>query len=646
MGQCLGKSPPPPQLPPVAPPKDEHKQRAGGIRAASHSHLDPADRFGVRSQYQSIKFAGKGAAGDVWVCRDLRSQDIVAIKFMKRPISPANQPLVKRELMIHSLLSEGHVNIIRAYDALLTSSHLGLIMEYAAGGNLTSYVAKKHIESKQTGLYCSEDEARYFFRQFISAVAYCHRNSVAHRDLKLDNVLLDGSDPPILKLTDFGYAKTWTGLGRNTMNLGTVVYMPPELIKPASAEQQAGAYDPQEVDVWASGVLLTVMMLGKFPFDNTENTDPNAYDAQLEVWQQEVTHKWHESKFLEGKVEKLSASCRDLLDKIFVVDHKQRITVKQIMNHEWYNMPLPPRYQKVLDNLNAEQRELDAVNAAQEYDADLMDTRNEAIVFLVKEAARKASPSIMSDMASLQIVDYLRDDIKHINLTRAAVYKGAAADFGDVMSPAGGPPGTPPACTPTQGSTSPRPTTSSSEAASALPTAAAAAAGAASAVPRVAAPPAAAAAAAGGTASSVPQAAPVAAAAAAGGEGAVGPSPPAGAAATAWEGANGAGTSAGSGGGGLQGPPAAVDGAAGTGTEVRVAVSGAGTHGPNPVAGVRRTATVMSADENVAPPPGSAGSGAAPGGAADGAARRDVQAGASAKAPGAAARAYAAARQQ
>lgn len=65
---------------------------------------------------------------------------------------------------IHALLGEGHVNIIKAYDAMLTNSHLGLIMEYAAGGNLTSYVAKKYEHSKATGLFLSEHEARFLFK--------------------------------------------------------------------------------------------------------------------------------------------------------------------------------------------------------------------------------------------------------------------------------------------------------------------------------------------------------------------------------------------------------------------------------------------------------------------------------------------------
>lgn len=99
-------------------------------------------------------------------------------------------------------------------------------------------------------------------QQFVNAVNYCHKHCVAHRDLKLDNVLLDGSDPPVLKLTDFGFAKTWTGVGRNTAHIGTPVYMAPETIK----NDKNVTFSPPSVDVWASGVLLLVMLLGAFPF--------------------------------------------------------------------------------------------------------------------------------------------------------------------------------------------------------------------------------------------------------------------------------------------------------------------------------------------------------------------------------------------
>jgi serine/threonine-protein kinase SRK2 len=69
-------------------------------------------------------------------------------------------------------------------------------MEYAAGGELFDRIVK-------AGRFC-EDEARYFFQQLISGVAWCHRGGVCHRDLKLENTLLDGRPAPRLKICDFG----------------------------------------------------------------------------------------------------------------------------------------------------------------------------------------------------------------------------------------------------------------------------------------------------------------------------------------------------------------------------------------------------------------------------------------------------------
>jgi len=56
---------------------------------------------------------------------------------------------------------------------------------------------------------CAQSSARFFFRQFISTVAFCHRHHIAHRDLKLDNALLDTEHPPRILLTDFGFAARW-----------------------------------------------------------------------------------------------------------------------------------------------------------------------------------------------------------------------------------------------------------------------------------------------------------------------------------------------------------------------------------------------------------------------------------------------------
>ncbi|KAI4364807.1 hypothetical protein MLD38_020851 [Melastoma candidum] len=101
---------------------------------------------------------------------------------------------VKREIINHRSLK--HENIIGFKEVLLTLTHLAIFMEYVAGGEL-------HFRIYEVGL--SEDEARYFW-QVISGISYCHSKEICHRDLKLENTLLDGSPNLFLKICDFGFS--------------------------------------------------------------------------------------------------------------------------------------------------------------------------------------------------------------------------------------------------------------------------------------------------------------------------------------------------------------------------------------------------------------------------------------------------------
>ena len=74
------------------------------------------------------------------------------------------------DMQIQAELGEGHVNVIEAKEVLVTHTHLALSLEYAAGGSLTSYVADRWQHSQHSGLFLSEDEARYFFRVCVTAL--------------------------------------------------------------------------------------------------------------------------------------------------------------------------------------------------------------------------------------------------------------------------------------------------------------------------------------------------------------------------------------------------------------------------------------------------------------------------------------------
>jgi serine/threonine protein kinase len=133
--------------------------------------------------------------------------------------------------------------------------------------------------------------------------------------------------------------------------------MSPELIN--SKNGKIG-YDGRSVDVWASGILLLVMLLGSFPFDHTEHPDPNTSEAHLEVWLQQVSKRWSEVPHMAEAIKKLSPECKDLLNRIFVIDAKKRITIEDIERHPWYRRALPQRYQAVLDRLAEHQKEIEA----------------------------------------------------------------------------------------------------------------------------------------------------------------------------------------------------------------------------------------------------------------------------------------------
>lgn len=78
-------------------------------------------------------------------------------------------------------LGPGHINLINVYELFLTDECLGLVMECADGGSMTAFVSERFKGAAKSELLLQEDEALYLFKQFISAVAYCHKHNLAHR---------------------------------------------------------------------------------------------------------------------------------------------------------------------------------------------------------------------------------------------------------------------------------------------------------------------------------------------------------------------------------------------------------------------------------------------------------------------------------
>ena len=269
---------------------------------------------------------------------------------------------VEREIINHRQLS-GHPNIVRFIEVFVTSTHLGISMEYASGGELFERIVK-------AGRF-SEDEARYFFQQLISGVEWCHREGVCHRDLKLENTLLDGRPAPRLKICDFGYSKSAIFDSQPKSTVGTPAYIAPEVL---SRKQYAG----EIADVWSCGVTLYVMLVGAYPFEDAK--DPRNFRKTIQ--------KIMGVDYAFPKNLPLSRECFDLVSRIFVANPSKRISLGEIKRHPWFMKNLPPELSEkdVLGIVEQRQKTMQPV---------------EEIKRLIEEARKRPDTGLMGMLGGL-----------------------------------------------------------------------------------------------------------------------------------------------------------------------------------------------------------------------------------------------------
>ncbi|AAF71802.1 putative serine/threonine-protein kinase SRK2C CAMK-OST1L family [Arabidopsis thaliana] len=263
-------------------------------------------------RYEIVKDIGSGNFGVAKLVRDKFSKELFAVKFIER--GQKIDEHVQREIMNHRSLI--HPNIIRFKEVLLTATHLALVMEYAAGGELFGRICS-------AGRF-SEDEARFFFQQLISGVNYCHSLQICHRDLKLENTLLDGSEAPRVKICDFGYSKSGVLHSQPKTTVGTPAYIAPEVLSTKE-------YDGKIADVWSCGVTLYVMLVGAYPFEDP--SDPKDFRKTI--------GRILKAQYAIPDYVRVSDECRHLLSRIFVANPEKRITIEEIKNHSWFLKNLP-----------------------------------------------------------------------------------------------------------------------------------------------------------------------------------------------------------------------------------------------------------------------------------------------------------------
>jgi len=344
--------------------------------------------FGVSNTHEVLKFLGQGVEAEAWLMKEKSSGDLVAVKLIPKPLTAGQIEAIRLETKIQVWMGRGCVNVVPAKGVLVSKTHVGIVLEYEAGGNMAGYVNNRIPLGG--GMCMDEEEGRFFFTQLINAMDYCHKHKIAHRDLKLDNILLDGHNPPWIKLCDFGFSKplhedsSHRRMRFQSMRVGTPDYMGPEVIKD---EAPGSGYDGVKADVWSLGVMLYVMLSGQFPFD-TSSTAQTEEQLTYEIWLKQHETHWRNINTNADAVRCFSHELKDMLDKMFELDPDKRLDSEGVKAHPWMKLPLPSKYQKPLEEIMAAQQKLQAAGDCGTFDdSRSLNPKNAAFFKALREQA-------------------------------------------------------------------------------------------------------------------------------------------------------------------------------------------------------------------------------------------------------------------
>jgi serine/threonine protein kinase len=255
--------------------------------------------------YEIIKLLGKGSFGKVYLGLQKLTNRLVAIKCLEKLY-------FKDEITKKKILSEvkilkkllGHPNTIKLLEVFENKKYVFFVMEYASNGDLLKYL--------KTKISLEEEEAKYLFYQVSCGLRYIHKQGIIHRDIKLDNILIDEAFH--CKICDFGVSRYMKPHELVNEQCGTPAYLAPEIVLEKG-------YKGFGADIWSLGVLLFCILTGAMPFK--ASTIDNLHKLIIKG----------EFEFPENN--QLTSEAKDLIKRMLVVNPDKRITIEEVIKHKW-----------------------------------------------------------------------------------------------------------------------------------------------------------------------------------------------------------------------------------------------------------------------------------------------------------------------
>jgi serine/threonine protein kinase len=253
--------------------------------------------------YKYGRLLGKGAFGKVNLSLHVLTGRLVAIKSINKAklINERQKRKIQIETTIMKTLSKSN-NIVKIFETYETKKHYCIVMEYICAGDLLSYIKKRGKLTEQV--------AKFIFKQIILTLQYIHNHNIVHRDIKLDNILIDLDNN--IKICDFGVSKIIRNNESMIEQCGTPAYIAPEILLNRG-------YEGFGVDIWSAGVVLYAMLSGTVPFKGNNIRDLHDLIIKGEY----------------VPIKEISKEATHLIRCILEVDPKKRISSKDILVHPW-----------------------------------------------------------------------------------------------------------------------------------------------------------------------------------------------------------------------------------------------------------------------------------------------------------------------
>ena len=270
-----------------------------------------------------LRSLGKGSYGEVYLSQ--KQNALFATKKVKRKKTDDEMTkYFKNEINILRILN--HPNIVKLEEIKMDENNYYIVMEYINGGELSDYL-KKYID--KYGNPFSEEIVQYLMKQIISALIYIHDLNIIHRDLKLENIMVDFDNEKDkeelnmmkakIKIIDFGFAIMLSSKFSLTNSaVGTFMYMDPKILKEFDNQvlvDKSRGYG-KEVDIWSLGCICYQLFRGKYPFE-------------AKTFEELV------GKIDKGKYRLPTTASREIisfLDKMLKYKGKDRLSAKELIN--------------------------------------------------------------------------------------------------------------------------------------------------------------------------------------------------------------------------------------------------------------------------------------------------------------------------